>query len=199
MSAVPQPFITPEQYLELEHDALERHEYVNGQTFAMSGASLSHARICQNITVALAAKLKKKGCEILNSDLRVRVPNDSMFTYPDLSIVCGKPDLLEGKTHTLLNPIVLFEVLSPSTEGWDRGGKFAYYRTIASLREYLLVSQNQSSIDRYTLEDGRWVFSSFTGNEAEVQIESVGVSLSLIEVYDDIDFGDLQVRTELED
>lgn len=196
MSAVPQPFITPEEYLEREHNALEKHEYVVGQVFAKAGASLAHSAICVNLVVNLLPPAKRKSCRVLESNMRVRIPSQDLYTYPDVTIVCGKPELIEGKTDTLLNPVAIFEVLSPSTEGWDRGGKFAYYRSIPTLQEYFLVAQDQPRIERYVRERDHWILTTHDGLDAEVQLACTNERFSLRGVYENIEFPSSTRRME---
>jgi Uma2 family endonuclease len=143
-------FLTEEQYLEIERKAELKSEYFRGEMFAMSGASLTHARLVANIVFALGLQLRSSPCNVLSNDLRVRVGETGLYTYPDLVGFCGKPILLDGHQDTLLNPTLLVEVLSPSTEKYDRGRKFEHYQAIDSLKEYLLVSSERVRAELYT-------------------------------------------------
>src|SRR5437868_8492820 len=141
MSSQPKTLLTPEEYLAIERKAEYRSEYLNGEMFAMTGASRKHNLIALNIAGELRQQLKSKPCEAYVNDMRVRIPATDLYTYPDVTVVCGDPEFEDAFIDTLLNPTLLIEVLSESTESYDRGKKFGYYRTIQSLAEYLLVAQ----------------------------------------------------------
>ena len=147
MAAHTQHWLTPEEYLEIERAADERHEYYRGQMYLMPGGSLRHSVISTNILSELSNALKRRPCIVVNSDMRMRVAEDGLYTYPDISVVCGDPKFADRRTDTLLNPSLIVEVLSPSTERKDRGFKFAQYRTLASLQEYALVSQEEHRVE----------------------------------------------------
>ena len=190
MSAQPQPGLTPAQYLELERAAPFRSEYYNGRMYAMSGGSHGHALIIGNLIGELWGALKKGPCRVTPSDLRVRVSPAGLYTYPDVVVVCGEPKYADNQADTLLNPVLIIEVLSPSTEGYDRGFKSAQYRTLASLQEYALVSQAEPRIEVFRRQPGAgWLFSEAVGLEAVCRFENVGVSLALAELYDKVTFG----------
>ena len=137
MSVRTKPFITPEEYLERERAAEFKSEYYNGEIFAMSGGSRNHVLIAGNCQMALRSALKDKGCLVFQSDLRVHIPSNDLYTYPDVVVVCGEEQYLDNQKDTLVNPVLVVEVLSPSTESYDRGQKFEFYRSIASLQEYV--------------------------------------------------------------
>jgi Uma2 family endonuclease len=179
MAAVPQPTFTPTEYLELERRAEAKSEYVDGQVYAMAGASPVHVFICSNLVRHIGNRLEGSPCRIVSNDLRVRVPDSSLYSYPDGIIVCGKLELDEDQNDTLLNPVVIFEVLSDSTEKWDRGEKFARYRTIPSLKEYILISQSLPRVERFVREDKEWRFAVFEGLDASMAVASVQVEVSL--------------------
>lgn len=153
MAAHPQPLFTPEQYLELEEVSETRNEYYQGHIYAMAGGSYRHGTIIGNLTGELHAALKQRPCTVMSSDVRVRVTDDGLYTYPDVVDVCGEPKFAPKRanqnTDTLLNPALLIEVLSPSTEANDRGFKSSQYRTLASLQEYALVSQTEARVEVY--------------------------------------------------
>lgn len=191
MQAMYQTPMTPEDYLEQERQAQFKSEYYAGQVYAMAGASPRHTWIVANTVYSFVGQLKGRPCTVHPSDLRVKVTPANLYTYPDVVIVCGTPRYEDRKRDTLVNPTVLIEVLSDSTEAYDRGGKFAMYRTLTSLTDYLLVSQNQALIERYSLDpDGHWVLSDYREINANVSLPSIGCTLSLADVYDKVSFDD---------
>ena len=179
--------LTEEQYLALERAAEFKSEYIDGEMFAMSGASMQHGRLQRNITGELYNALSGSPCEPFGSDLRVRV-SGRMYTYPDISVVCGKPQLADDQQDVLLNPVVVVEVLSPSTEKYDRGLKLQHYRTFATLQEYILVDQEQIRIEQYTRQDNIvWTLRDHLTLDGELTLASIGVSLSLRRIYDKVE------------
>lgn len=183
MSSQPKAFLTPEQYLEIERKAERKSEYYRGEMFAMSGVRVAHARLSTNIVVALMPQLRARGCEAFTSDLRVRAGDSVLYTYPDVTVICGEPKLLDQHLDTLLNPVLLVEVLSPSTEAYDRGLKFQLYQKIDSLRYYMLVSQDQTHIDLFYKENDRWVLTSADGPDSAIEVPGLGCRLELAEIY----------------
>ncbi len=181
-----QPLYTAEDYLLLERKAAYKSEFHDGQIFAMTGASRKHNLVCVNICRELSQQLKSRPCETYISDMRVKSAEAQSYHYPDIAVVCGPAQFEDDQLDTLLNPTVLIEVLSPSTEAYDRGGKFAAYRKIASLREYLLVAQDQPSIERYLRQGDVWILTEAVGVETTIAIESIDCLLSLREVYDKV-------------
>src|SRR5438105_11912 len=149
MSSLTEGFFTAEQYLALEREADYKSEYVNGQIYAMSGASREHNLIAFNLITALGTQLRGRPCEGYGGDMRVKVSPTGMYTYPDVSVVCGEPHFDDAQLDTLTNPTVIIEVLSPSTELFDRGGKFAHYRTLQSLSDYVLVAQDKMQVEHF--------------------------------------------------
>jgi Uma2 family endonuclease len=185
VSSLPDRWISPEEYLEFERASETKHEYLDGRVFAMTGAGLEHNRIVVNLLTDLSIQLKGRGCEALPSDMRLRGPASRYYTYPDVTVVCGKPELEDEHFDTLLNPIVLIEVLSASTERYDRNRKTANYRRIASLQEYLLVAQHEPLIELYRRQGEReWLVVDAFGLEETVELESIGCTLVLRDVYD---------------
>ena len=185
------PFLSPEQYLEIERQAEQRSEYWQGQMFAMSGATRSHNLIAVNTVRQAGNQLRGSSCELYAQDMRVLAAKTRLYAYPDIVFVCGPPQFLEDRQDTLLNPTLIIEVLSPSTEAYDRGRKFERYRTIESLRQYLLIAQDRIQADLYTRQsEEQWVLTSFSGREDFVELESVGCRLSLAECYERVDFPD---------
>ena len=188
MASNPVSKLTEEQYLAIEREAEFRSEFVDGEMLAMSGGSLRHARLQQNISSELYIALRDTGCEAFTSDMRVRVPKTRMYAYPDVSVICGKPVLADDHLDNLLNPIVIFEVLSPTTEKYDRGVKSQHYRAIESLKDYILVDQNQVRIEQFTRQDANtWTLRDYQLLDQELTIASIGISLPLRRIYDRIE------------
>jgi Uma2 family endonuclease len=182
-------FLTPEEYLEIERKAEYKSEYYRGEMFAMSGARYAHVMMVLNAGAALHQQLRSRPCSVLSADMRVCVSESGLYTYPDLAVVCGERKFLDSEFDTLLNPAVIIEVLSPSTEAYDRGRKFEHYRSIESLREYVLVSYDRAHVDLFTRQqNGRWQLNSADGIESSVELESIGCRLALADVYEKIDF-----------
>lgn len=183
-------YISPEEYLALERKAVVRHEYFDGEIYEMAGASEEHATISSNVNASLNFQLKKRPCKSYQSDLRVHIPATNLYTYPDIVVVCGKPQLLEdAHLDTLLNPTLIVEVLSPSTADYDKGARFDYYRTLESLREYVLVWQDKKRVARYAKQiDGSWLLRDSIGEEAEIVLDSIDCMLSIEDIYDKVDF-----------
>jgi Uma2 family endonuclease len=188
MSIQPKRHLTPEQYLEIERQAEYKSEYFNGEMFAFAGASREHNTIVINLILKLAPQLRKRNCEIYSNDMRVKVDATGLYTYPDVVIVCGKPQFEDDEQDILLNPIVIIEVLSPSTESYDRGTKFEHYRTIDTLSDYLLVAQDKIHVENYVRQSDRsWLFSEYKSAEDKFQIESVGCELAVEEIYEKVE------------
>ena len=189
MCAQAQPHLTPEQYLAAERSAEFRHEFYNGQTYAMSGGSFRHAQIIGNLTAELHTGLKKRPCSVVSSELRLRVSPDGLYTYPDVMVICGDPRFADDQRDTLLNPALIVEVLSPSTEAYDRGFKSAQYRTVESLEEYALVSQSEPRVEVFRRQAGaQWLFSEAIGLESVCHFESLDCAVPLSEIYAKVAF-----------
>ena len=163
MSSATKRQFTPQEYLSLERKSPTRNEYFRGEIFAMAGTSREHSLIAVNLTRRIGNQLEDRPCEVYASDMRVLVDATGLYTYPDVVVVCGEPEFLDREVDTLLNPTVIFEVLSESTEAYDRGVKFGHYRRIPSLREYVLVSQDRMLVERYTRQGNDWLLSELTG------------------------------------
>lgn len=185
MSAQPHVRLTEEEYLKLDRESELRNEFYDGYMYAMSGGTIRHAAIIGNLTSALHGALRDKSCTVMSSDLRVRI-SGKFYTYPDIAVACD-PIQAAGK-DTLLNPILLIEVLSPSSENRDRGFKFDQYCQIESLQEYALVSQSEPRVQVFRRSAGEWIFSSFAGLDATCRLESAGASIPLAEIYHRIEF-----------
>jgi Uma2 family endonuclease len=179
--------ISPEEYLRLEREAVVKSEYVDGTIVPMSGATREHNLIETNIVGELHYQLKHRDCEVYGGNMKVRVPIS--YRYPDATVVCGKPLFEDIETDVLLNPTVVFEVLSKSTEIYDRGDKFAEYRQRESLQVYVLVSQLMPRIEIYRRQGNDWLFSEVNGLEKTLSLEAIGCELKLSEVYEKVDFG----------
>jgi len=187
MAAQPVPFYTPKQYLEREQDAEFKSEYLSGQIFAMAGGSPEHSKIANNIGGEMRSLLKRGPCQVFNSDLRVTVMQSSLMTYPAVTVVCEEQHRHPLDKNSIINPTVLFEVLSPTTEAYDRGEKWAHYRQMDSLQEYILVSQNKARVEQYVRQDdGSWKFTVAEGLAASLFLPSLGYFLALSEVYDKV-------------
>lgn len=190
MTSVPKPYLTPEEYLARERRAEYKSEYFKGEMFAMGGASREHNLIAGNLNRALGNQLLDRPCEVYQSDMRVKVGPTGLYTYPDVVVVCGQPQFEDAELDTLLNPTVLFEVLSVSTEDYDRGRKSAHYRTVPSLREYVLVAQRTCHVEQLTRQpDGRWLLSETDDLEGVLALPSIGCELKLRDVYAKVTFG----------
>lgn len=174
---------SPQEYLILERQAPTKSEFFAGEIYAMAGASRKHVLIEGNIIRELGNRLKGRPCEVMTSNMRVRIPSTGLYTYPDASVVCGKPEFDDAQGDTLLNPTVLIEVLSPSTEAYDRGEKFAQYRQLPSLQEYVLVSQERVLVEKYRRMGELWVMSDVRTLDGVVRLESIDCELSLSEIY----------------
>src|SRR5688500_12063539 len=189
MSSVPILPLRPEEYLAFERKADQKHEFVNGAIFAMAGASRAHNRIATNVTGELYGQLRGRPCEVCGSDMRVKVSATGLYTYPDVVVVCGDALFEDAEVDTLLNPTAIIEVLSPSTEAYDRGDKFAHFRRLESLREYVLIAQDRHRVEQYLRqEDGRWLLGEVSEAGATVHLESVGCHLLLSDVYARVTF-----------
>jgi Uma2 family endonuclease len=188
MGSPARSFITPQEYLARERLAKHKSEYLNGQIFAMSGASPEHVTISKNLIVSLDGQIWRKGCRVYGSDMRVRVEATDLYTYPDVSVVCGKPRFDADDLDVLLNPVLIAEVLSPTTERYDRVGKFALYSGIASLREYVLVSQSAVHVERYLRRPGgKWISTETQHLKDTIKLASVPAALKLRDLYRQVD------------
>jgi Uma2 family endonuclease len=190
MSLAPKHHLSFDDWLEGERASLEgRSEFVGGEVFAMTGASVEHNAIVANIVRELGTQMKGRPCQVYANDLKVRIRSADAGKYPDLIALCGEHQFQDGRRDVLLNPSLIVEVLSDSTEAYDRGDKFALYRQIPSLQEYLLVSQHRVQVELYSRgEDGRWTLTDFSALTDSAPLASVHCTLSLAEVYDKVDF-----------
>jgi Uma2 family endonuclease len=188
VSTQPKTFLTPEEYLEIERKAEFKSEYFNGEMFAMAGAKRAHNLVVTNLVAALHRQFRSRACEVYPADMRVRVAATGLYTYPDVVAICDVPHFLGDQEDTLLNPSVIVEVLSPSTEAYDRGRKFEHYKSLESLREYLLVAADRMHADLYTRQaDGRWMLASADKLEDSLTLESVDATLLLADLYEKVE------------
>jgi Uma2 family endonuclease len=177
------PRFTPEQYLALERKAEFKSEFDNGFIEAMSGASREHNLITVNVTRSIATQFENRRCEVYAADMRVWVGPAKQYRYPDVTAVCGTPEFQDSEFDTLLNPTLIVEVLSPSTESKDRNRKFAAYRRLESLREYVLISQSEVLVERYTRDGENWVYTALDSLEDTLHLVSIDCAVPLKEIY----------------
>lgn len=183
---VAQPHLSYTDYLALERALDARHEYLNGEAWMMTGGTIRHSAVKTNLTGIAFSALRGRPCRPYDSDLKVRVLDSGLTTYPDLAVVCGPPAVHPEDPHALTNPTLLAEVLSESTEAWDRGGKFAHYRRIPTLRYYLLINVRPSLIELFTrMDDGSWRLTEH-GPGSSVSLPEIGVVIPVDEVYRDL-------------
>jgi Uma2 family endonuclease len=189
MSAITARRYTVEEYFELERSRDYKSEYFRGEIFAMSGGSEAHSLIASNVIRRVGLQLEERPCRVYTSDMRVKCQT-GLYTYPDASIVCGKPELLGSRNDTLLNPLVIFEVLSETTEAYDRGKKFEHYMSIPSLRDYVLIPQDRPIVTRVSrdAEHALWTVTVASGLESLLELPSAVVSVPLRDIYAKIEF-----------
>lgn len=185
MTAQPQKYYSAGEYLELEREAEYKSEYYKGEIFAMAGAGHNHNRIVENLSGECYIAFKGKSCRTYSSDQRIHIPENSLYTYPDLIIVCDKNQYLDDKKDTILNPSVIIEVLSESTEAYDRGQKFHFYRSILSLSEYVLINSRSLAAEVFRKnEEGFWVLASEAYQLHDtLELATVGLTLSMADIY----------------
>lgn len=187
MSTLSNRLLTPEEYLEIERKAEYKSEFYKGEMFAMSGGSRWHARIAVRLTSLLGQHLSGKKCEPFTSDMRVLATPSGLYTYPDFSVACDEPQFADPHVDTLINPTLLVEILSPSTENYDRGKKAKLYRDIPSLQELLFISQDTYDVELYRRQsDGNWLLIEAKGLESAITLTSIGYTLPLSELYENV-------------
>ncbi|MDT7690119.1 MAG: hypothetical protein QOE46_2878 [Acidobacteriota bacterium] len=188
MSTLTVTHVTPDEYLAAERLSETRSEYLDGGVYPMTGAKIDHIRVVANLTTELVTQLRGRRCDVLASEMKVRLPDSRKFFYPDLSVVCGEPQFHDDRRDIILNPVLVIEVLSESTEAFDRGAKFHAYQTLDSLEEYVLVAQDRPIIEQYVRsEGGKWTYTSAEGLESSLTLPSVECTLNLSAVYDKVD------------
>ena len=198
MSSQPLPHVTVDEYLTIERDCKRKHEYFRGEMFAMAGASAAHNQITFNLARLLGNQLADRDCKAYVNDMRVKVSDTELYTYPDGIVTCEDPHFEDEHVDTLLNPQVLIEVLSDSTEKYDRGKKFELYREMESLRDYILISQDHAHIERFARDErGNWYLVDATGLDAAMELPSVDCTLPLADVFAKVDFPPEEPRDQV--
>lgn len=188
MMPQPQARISAEEYLAADRAAAEKSEFLNGEVFAMAGVSRPHNLIALNVAAEIRSQLKNRSCEVYPSDMRVRISETGLYAYPDVTVVCGKAEFADDQQDMLLNPVVIVEVLSETTEAYDRGEKFAHYRLLPSLKEYVLIAQDRVAVERYVRHgEGEWLLSDARSLNDEIELASIACRLKVAEVYDKVD------------
>ena len=187
MSSLPIPRYTAEQYLEIDRRSEHKSEYHDGQIFEMSGGTYSHSVIALNSAGELRSKLRGGPCRAVNSDMRIYIRPSGLFTYPDVAVHCGPPEFYDGRSDALVNPSLIVEVLSPSTEAYDRGEKFALYRRLESLHDYVLIAQDKPRVEHFSRDGLRWSLTIVDGLGNALALPSIGVELGLDELYEGVD------------
>ena len=190
-----QTYFTPEEYIALERKAIPdvetvRSEYIKGKIIPRSSSNLAHNLITGNIAGELHTRLRSGRCIVFANEMRVSIPTARSYFYPDVGVVCEEPRFEDDVFDTLLNPIVIIEVLSPSTEAYDRGEKFAHYRQLTSLQEYVLVAQDQMRVEHYRRQERQWIFTDFEGPDEMLLLPSIECELSLRDIYERVTFPD---------
>lgn len=184
MAQNPETLLTEEEYLAIERRAEFRSEFFGGEMFAMSGASRKHNRIVTNLVSALDNQLRERPCNVYSNDMRVKIPATGLYTYPDVVVTCGEEEFADEEFDILLNPEVIIEVLSDSTEAYDRGKKFEHYQSIESLSTYVLAAQSASRVEKYVRqESGAWLYTEAHEGDAVVRLEEILCELKLEDVY----------------
>ena len=187
---------TPAEYLELEEKAEYKSEYVNGQIFPMTGGSINHNRISGNLYIALSLALKQQEYEAFIGDVRLWIPDKQIYTYPDVIVIAGEPQYVANRTDTITNALIIAEVLSKSTQGYDRQAKFIDYRTIPSFQEYILIDQNRIYVEQYAKTgEKRWELRVYNAEDEVISLSSVSLQISLKDLYNKVDF-ELTVKND---
>jgi Uma2 family endonuclease len=185
MSSQTKPSYTVQEYLAIERTSQRKNEYFNGEIFAMGGASERHNLIVGNVFASLHTQMRGRHCKVYASDMRVKISQTGLYTYPDILALCGEAKFDDEQQDTLLNPAIIIEVLSKSTEGYDRGEKFAHYRRIDSLLEYVLISQGKTRIEHYMRQpDNQWLLSEVSQPQEKLELLSIQCALLIADVYD---------------
>ncbi|MEO5923442.1 MAG: Uma2 family endonuclease [Bryobacteraceae bacterium] len=183
MATQPLPPLTEEEYLAIERLACEKSEFHGGQMFAMAGGTPNHALLSANIGWLLRGNVPA-GCRVFSSDLRIKITASATYTYADCTVICGEPQFDSAKKDNILNPLLIVEVLSPSTQDYDRGKKFELYRTIQSLREYLVIHQDRRFVEHHSKQDdGSWILREHSGTGGSIAIDRLGIRIALSELY----------------
>ncbi|MGH2545026.1 MAG: Uma2 family endonuclease [Ardenticatenaceae bacterium] len=186
--ALAQPRYTPEEYLALERKAEYKSEYLHGLIFAMAGASRRHNLVAGNLFREISLQLRGRSCEAYIADMRVKVSATGLYTYPDVAALCGEPRFDDTHMDTLVNPAIIVEVLSDSTEAYDRGEKFAHYRRLVSLKDYVLIAQERVRVEHYVRQADQWVLSEISEPSDLLHLASLGCDVAVSDIYDKVDF-----------
>ena len=182
-------YITKEKYLATEEKSLEKHENYSGEVFAMSGSKVPPNTIDGNLFICIGSYLKRKPCKPFNSDQRIYIEKNGLFTYPDLSIVCGKTETKNNDNRNVINPSVIIEILSPATKNYDRGEKFKLYRDLPSLKEYILVDSTAIGIENFCINsDGFWELKEYKNMNDSLFIKTIHLTIPLPDIYEDVEF-----------
>ncbi|HEY9692152.1 MAG TPA: Uma2 family endonuclease [Oculatellaceae cyanobacterium] len=189
MQAQEKRYYSPEEYLELEVNSEERHEYINGEIIVMTGGTPNHNKIAGNFYAALNFGLKRQPYQVFITDQRLWIPQRRIYTYPDVMVVAGELELAEGRKDTITNPVLIAEVLSKSTRNYDQVEKFAAYRTINTFQEYVLIDQYTMHVEHYyKTAPTKWIFSEYDGEEMMLSLATFSFEISLADIYDKVDF-----------
>lgn len=190
MAAVRKTYYTPEEYLDMEEHSEIRHEFVNGEIYAMSGGTATYNQLAVNVAFALESIIRKNKlpCRSFVNDLRLHIKKSNIYTYPDIMLICGKIEFDAGRQDVVLNPVVIFEVLSESTGNYDRSRKFAAYRQIPSLEEYVMIDQTRVYIEIFRRDKSKfWVFEALENLKDVLKLKSVGIDVSLAAIYEGVE------------
>lgn len=182
-------YVSVADYLTMERSSLEKHEYYRGEVFAMSGASWNHNVIARNVNTIVLPILKGKSCSMYGSDLRIHIPENTLYTYPDFSIICGAPETTDEEKDTVIKPVAIIEILSPTTKSYDRGDKFNLYRQISILQEYILIDSETVSVEHFVKQSvNEWILTEIKDISKSFNIQTVDIPVTLQELYIDIKF-----------
>ena len=182
------PRLTPEEYLAIEDAAEFKSEFHEGEMFAMSGGSYDHSAIATNVTTYLQIRLQGRPCRPLNTEMRLHVPDTTFYAYPDASVVCGSPQYAANSRTTIVNPTLIVEVLSPSTERYDRTAKFWHYQQLTTLQDYVLVTQDAPQVERFSRQGDQWLYTAYKGLESSLPLPVLSIEIPLREIYEDVEF-----------
>lgn len=178
---------TPEKYLELEERAEHKSEYRDGEIIPMTGGTTDHNEISLNLTTSLRFGLRKQGYRVYMADVRLWIPRYRVYTYPDVMLIQGEPVYADKGTTTVMNPVLIAEVLSPSTQNYDQGDKFAYYRSIPEMKEYILISQKRYHVMQHTKTEAGWLLTEHEAEDAVIKLASVNLEIELLDLYTGVD------------
>lgn len=197
MSTPPKTLLTEEEYLAIERAAPYKSEYFRGEMYAMAGAREPHNMLAANLLALLHQQFRGRACRVYSSDMRVNIPSIPLYTYPDVTALCQPPEFREDRRDNLLNPSFIAEVLSESTEGYDRGRKFELYQSITSLREYLLISSDRIRVELYTLQpSGKWLLTTANHLEDTIVVDSICCNITVAELYEKVELDARPLRRE---